>query len=169
MIVERQGTLAEFLPAADVLFQRRPLQARVVSPSMLPLLRPGDRVEVVWVPPDRLQENNIVVTLVNGFLVCHRLVRCYEHDGQRWVVTQGDSVNQPDPPLPSGQVVGRVVRIIPASFGELLLWRLKIWAGSQAGRWRVKFRNLASRGGGSGEMTNGTKISPSEGPLPKSP
>jgi hypothetical protein len=73
---------------------------------MYPFLRPGDRLIIRRVPPERLRRGDIVVLDDKGRLVAHRLVR--RLPGGR-VVLKGDSLPAPDSPLPNpARIIGRV-------------------------------------------------------------
>lgn len=84
----------------------------VVGTSMLPLLHPGDCVEVD-LRPAALCVGDIVVFRVAGESVVHRVVRVRRHasDANLELVTQGDWACRPDPPIGPHQVVGKVVAV----------------------------------------------------------
>lgn len=79
--------------------------------SMAPAMRDGDRLLVS--PLDSLetpQEGDIVIAKRAGRLVAHRLVA---RTGEA-IVTRGDACLRDDPPLPSENILARVVAIDPS-------------------------------------------------------
>lgn len=82
-----------------------PLQ--VSSPSMLPILRPGDTVQVVAARPHELVPGDLVTYQAGEALYTHRLLA--EDDGL--YQTRGDNLFYPDRPVPYAAIVGRVALV----------------------------------------------------------
>lgn len=75
--------------------------------SMLPILRPGDRLTVQSADLAIVRPGQIVQFSLWGRLVCHRVIRhCGSH-----LMTQGDIVPSPDPPVTAENLLGVVVSI----------------------------------------------------------
>jgi len=86
----------------------------VQTGSMVPVLKRGDAVAIVKVDPKTLQAGEIVSYLspVNSAVtVTHRVVRLDLKHGV--VITKGDALAQPDPPVPLDLVLGRVRAQVP--------------------------------------------------------
>ncbi len=88
-----------------------PVTAVVRGGSMAPLLADGDRVAIarrrLYLPGD-------VVAFRAGHgadsrIVAHRLLGYRLHHGRVACVTRGDAAPQADPPVPWGELLGRVV------------------------------------------------------------
>jgi signal peptidase I len=85
-----------------------PVDATVRGGSMAPLFKDGDRVRIararLYLPGDV-----VAFRADDGRIVAHRLLGYRLHHGRLAGVTRGDAVSQPDPPVPFGQLLGRVV------------------------------------------------------------
>ena len=85
-----------------------PVDATVRGGSMAPLLRDGDRVRIararLYLPGDV-----VAFRAGDGRIVAHRLLGYRLHHGRLACVTRGDAIPAPDPPVPFGQLLGRVV------------------------------------------------------------
>jgi signal peptidase I len=84
------------------------LRLRVTGSSMLPSILPGD---VLWFrrcAANEARTGEVVLFTREGRLFAHRLIA--RSAGR--LVTQGDGVTAPDPPLEPEQLVGRACRIL---------------------------------------------------------
>lgn len=98
---------------------------RFSGDSMAPRLNPGDCVHVERVSVEAIAPGHIVAFTQSDvcegeILVLHRVVRVYEQDGERWLVTKGDALPGVDVPLRAADVLGRVAAV----------YSLKGWADS---------------------------------------
>lgn len=75
----------------------------VAGNSMLPILRPGDSVQVAH-GQKSIFRGDIVVFRQNGGLVIHRVLAVRG----KFLLTKGDNRLRPDPPVPSAAVLGKV-------------------------------------------------------------
>jgi RimJ/RimL family protein N-acetyltransferase len=75
--------------------------------SMAPLLRDGDRLRVEPLSGRTPAPGEVVVARRGERLVAHRLVEVIGGE----VVTRGDACRESDPPLPAGELLGRVVAV----------------------------------------------------------
>ena len=102
----REATKNEL--AAEVLQSYRELRLRVVGSSMLPAIWPGD---ILAIRPCGIAEaavGDIVLFSRQRRLFAHRVVsRCGD-----CLLTQGDGVPEPDPPVKPGELIGRVFEIV---------------------------------------------------------
>ncbi|MFC7046675.1 signal peptidase I [Halobacteriaceae archaeon GCM10025711] len=103
----------------------------VMSSSMSPDIAAGDVVIVRSVPPETIQEGD-VITFGDASgpesLTTHRVVDVTERDGTRYFTTKGDANEEADrQPVPASSVVGRVAFHIPY-IGHVVLF-----AQTQAG------------------------------------
>jgi signal peptidase I len=94
--------------AAEIAHQFGEIRLRIAGCSMLPALRPGDIVVVSRPGLAGLKPGHILQVVLNGRLVCHRLIR---REGDLFV-TQGDAAPHPDPPITEDQVLGRVTSVL---------------------------------------------------------
>jgi signal peptidase I len=118
---------------------------RVVSSSMEPALRIGDRVEIA--PAGDLRIGDLILFRQDALLICHRLLRIDD----RCLHAKGDAVDGPPERILHSDVVGRVAAIVrggsrlavpPAPRGSSLpsaRWRDSI------SRVQAKVRHLVSR------------------------
>ncbi|GEM_PF-3053928 len=82
-------------------------RVRVMGTSMLPALRPGD-VLVVRGGSEHPAVNEIVLFLRYGRLFAHRVLRKIGAD----LITRGDALPDPDPPVRAAELLGVVVAVI---------------------------------------------------------
>jgi hypothetical protein len=101
-----RGDVAASL-ALELLTRDGALWVREASPSMLPLIRPGDELQLAPVGPCRIVRGMLVACLREPGLVVHRVVACDETG----VVAKGDALASPDPVVPQDRVVARVVAL----------------------------------------------------------
>jgi len=91
---------------ADALLQGQIVTLKVVSGSMYPVLRVGDRVFVEFVTPTSLHIGDIVVLSTDEELLTHRFLGW--HNGM--LLTKGDAISIADvyrhPPRLLGRVIG---------------------------------------------------------------
>jgi len=91
----------------DVLAREGACWVREASPSMAPLVRPGDELCLTPVPPARLRAGALVGYRRADRLVVHRVLA----RRRAFVVTKGDALGDPDSPVAWEDVVGRVVAL----------------------------------------------------------
>ncbi len=97
--------------AADSLRRGGRLRLQVRGESMLPLLWPGDAVEIADCTLEDIQPGEIVLALREGRLFLHRF---RAHRGQDGFLLRGDSMAAPDPIFPSNAFLGRLVHVTRA-------------------------------------------------------
>src|ERR1051326_9156587 len=83
--------------ASEVLRSSGRLSLQVTGWSMLPCIWPGDTLMVESVTRDDVSEGDIVLFGRDRRLFAHRVTRRAGADGR--IVTRGDSMSQPDPPV----------------------------------------------------------------------
>jgi signal peptidase I len=79
----------------------------VISGSMSPFLRPGDKVVVQQARPEAFRIGDLVVARRKGEFITHRLVSIGKDE---WY-TKGDRCRHLDPPLSKDTIVGKVIEI----------------------------------------------------------
>ncbi len=77
--------------------------------SMFPLLSTGDSVIVT--SPDNLKEGDIILFRDRENLVCHRLVRIINQEGEVYYITRGDALFSTDRPVMAKDVIGKVIDV----------------------------------------------------------
>lgn len=116
----------------------------VQGQSMTPLLRSGDRVQVVPERDSTLQPGEIVLAVSQvGLFIVHRVVS----QSDRTVILRGDACPAPDPSLSRAQILGIVVearrgnrQIVLANLG---LSR-RLWSGALRLRYAWQWWRLRS-------------------------
>ena len=83
------------------------LRLEVISRSMLPVLRPGDKIVVQKVGAESLEIGDLVIALRQGEFITHRLVGL----GSKECYTKGDNAHYLDPPVKSESILGKVIAI----------------------------------------------------------
>lgn len=82
----------------------------VATGSMSNTIEIGDVILVKLIEPNEtLSENEIVVFTQDTTLVTHRIIKI---NGDQ-IITKGDANNTQDDPISRGQIIGKVVKIIP--------------------------------------------------------
>ena len=83
------------------------LKLEVISPSMLPILRPGDKIVVQNTGAESLEIGDVVIALRKGEFITHRLVGL----GSKEYYTKGDNARYLDPPVKLESILGKVIAI----------------------------------------------------------
>jgi signal peptidase I len=96
--------------ASEVLHSSGKLRLQVVGRSMLPTLWPGDTVLVEPVSRERVSAGEIVMFRRGDRFVAHRVVVA-AGEGKSGMITQGDGLPAPDPPVSASEFVGKVMLI----------------------------------------------------------
>lgn len=91
----------------DVLAREGSLWVREASPSMLPLIRPGDELRLAPVSPGQVFRGTLVACRQDARLIIHRVIA----RDAAGVVTKGDALTTPDPAVPWDRVVARVLAL----------------------------------------------------------
>ena len=94
--------------AAEVLQSSGKLRLRVTGWSMLPTVWPGDILIVERVESAEVLEGDIVLFVRHRRLTAHRVVKNHSST----MVTRGDSMRAPDPPVSENEFLGRVSSIV---------------------------------------------------------
>lgn len=84
------------------------VRLRVTGTSMLPLVRPLDILHVRGCAVEDIRLSDVVLFARQGRLFAHRVVA--KPDANR-LLTQGDTIDKPDPLVDRDEVVGRVERV----------------------------------------------------------
>jgi signal peptidase len=93
--------------AAETLLASGQLRLRVTGGSMLPALIPGDVVQFHSCAAEHAEPGDVVLFRREDRFVVHRVVT-KASDG---LLTQGDALAQPDLPVSSADVIGKVVGV----------------------------------------------------------
>jgi len=117
--------------AGQVLRTFGTLSLQVTGSSMLPSLWPGDLLLIHRQDFGQISTGDIVLFARQGRLFAHRVVSPAGKRGHQLLITQGDALREPDPPISSAELLGRVSLVLRAgkwvtpraglSFGGLLL------------------------------------------------
>src|SRR5262249_18169693 len=118
----------------------RELRLRVLGAGMLPAIWPGDILSIQPCGVAEADLGDIVLFTRHGRLFAHRVV---SRSGE-FIVTKGDGVSNPDPPVKPGELVGRVFEIVRR--GKRLRPKTKLSLGGRIAA------ALASRSAGAGRI-----------------
>jgi signal peptidase I len=94
--------------AAEVVRRFGTLRLRVVGSSMLPAIRPNDVLLVRHCRFDDAGPGDVILFVRERRLFAHRVIGL---DRAANLVTQGDSVAQPDPCITTGELLGKVIQV----------------------------------------------------------
>ena len=106
MNTDRRALVEEML--RDELEAGRPVCCAVVSESMRPLLRSGDRVLLELVQSATIDLGDVLVHSSAGEWVTHRLVAMDQTRQPVLLITKGDAAAEPDRPWSIDELVARV-------------------------------------------------------------
>jgi signal peptidase I len=97
--------------AEEVLRSSGSLRLRVTGWSMLPTVMPGDTLLIKRTPGNAVLEGDIVLFGRDRRFFVHRVVaKSLAHNAE--LVTRGDAMSAPDPPVPESDLLGRVSFIL---------------------------------------------------------
>ena len=83
--------------------------------SMEPVLHQGDSLVLGGADPATLHVGDVVWALHEGWPILHRVIDIHiDARGERIVVTKGDNLPEPDPPVKASDVQGQLVLKVPA-------------------------------------------------------
>jgi signal peptidase I len=97
--------------AAEALRSSGKLRLRVNGRSMLPAVWPGDTLLVECAKEGAVHEGDIVLFGRDRRLFAHRVLAKTPAHGGSTIATRGDAMPQPDPPISSHELLGKVAFI----------------------------------------------------------
>lgn len=97
--------------AREVLRSSGTLRLRVTGWSMLPAVMPGDTLVIECISSDAVSEGDIVLFGRDRRLFVHRVIT-KNHPQIAGIVTRGDAMPAPDPPVSEADLLGRVSIIL---------------------------------------------------------
>jgi signal peptidase I len=127
--------------ASEVLRSTGKLRLRVTGWSMLPAVWPGDTLTIERAENETVSEGDIVLCARDRRFSAHRVVRKGEADFA--ILTRGDAMPQPDPPVPSGDLLGKVTMI--ERNGKCITPRRNLHLSEQAIAALIQHSNVAAR------------------------
>jgi signal peptidase I len=98
--------------AGEVLRSSGKLRLQVTGWSMVPTIFPGDMVIVEHSSGERVDKGDIVLFRGARALVAHRVSEKYGRAGDLQIITQGDALARPDPPVSAAQLLGKVSFVV---------------------------------------------------------
>jgi signal peptidase I len=99
------------------------ITAPTCGTSMVPIIRPKNKVVVTGCPPDKLRCGDIIVfqpASSRHIVAGHRLIFKKKSDGQDIFYAKGDSQRRYDLPIYKAQVLGKIIKIKKRHFSILL-------------------------------------------------
>lgn len=129
--------------AADVLRSSGVLRLKVTGWSMLPTVWPGDTLVVEHGGSDRAVSGDLVLVVREGRLFAHRLIQNVVDGGSTEILTRGDAMERPDPPIHKNGLVGKVTRIVRN--GKSIVPRRDLRLSERAIAAMVRRSDLAAR------------------------
>jgi signal peptidase I len=97
--------------AAEVLRSSGTLRLRVSGSSMLPSIWPGDVLVIRRREIGQVRPGETAFISSHGRLVAHRVKAVQGAAAKEYLITQGDTVPSPDPPVTAENLLGVVVTI----------------------------------------------------------
>jgi signal peptidase I len=97
--------------ASEVLASSGALRLRVTGWSMLPTVMPGDTLVIERIPSDAVSEGDIVLFGRDRRFFVHRVISKGPPQ-PAGIVTRGDAMPAPDPPVSQSDLLGRVSFIL---------------------------------------------------------
>lgn len=97
--------------ASEILRSSGKLRLQVTGWSMLPAVLPGDTLHIESAENSHLSEGDIVLFGRDRRLFAHRIVAKSRRSGNSQIVTRGDAMPQPDPPVTENELLGKVAYI----------------------------------------------------------
>ncbi len=125
--------------ATDALHAFGHLRLRVTGASMLPAVLPGDVLQFESCDATQVETGDVVLFRRNDQLVIHRMLSRTSST----LLTQGDALARPDPPVAHTDVLAKVVGI--SRQGRPMARRHPATLGERATRWLLRRSNLATR------------------------
>lgn len=98
--------------AGQVLRSFGTLRLRVTGSSMIPSLWPRDVLLIHREDFGRISTGDIVLFARQGRLFAHRVVSTAGEQGSKQLVTRGDALGAPDPPVTPDEFLGRVSLVL---------------------------------------------------------
>ena len=98
--------------AGEVLSSSGRLRLRVTGWSMLPAIFPGDTLVIEPASSESVGKGDIVLFRRDGRLFAHRVSGKSGSASDFQIVTQGDGMANPDPPVSSSQLLGKVSFVV---------------------------------------------------------
>ena len=90
----------------------------ISTSSMLPALRPGDRVVVRAARADQVRTGDIVIREMADSWIAHRVIDSFVSSNGTHLVTKGDNALTSDPMWEPGQLTGAIVAVVRAGQSE---------------------------------------------------
>jgi signal peptidase I len=87
------------------------LKLRATGVSMLPTLWPGDLLTVQSHQPEHAEPGEFVLYMRGGRFFIHRIVRKSLAGNQTFLITRGDCMAENDPPVRSGELLGKITEV----------------------------------------------------------
>jgi signal peptidase len=125
--------------AAEALDSSGQLRLRATGTSMLPALRPGDMLQFHSYRIESAAVGDIVLFRRADSLVIHRVIA----RSDTGLVTQGDALAAPDPPVSNADVLGTLVSVTRR--GRRMSWNPSTHASLGVTRWLFRRFDLATR------------------------
>lgn len=86
------------------------IQLSAIGFSMLPLIHPGQRIEVVSSPVSEIKPGDIVLVKKNNSFILHR-VHAVPRNGSTLFITKGDNTDRYDEPVSPESITGKVISV----------------------------------------------------------
>ena len=113
----------------------------VTGASMLPAIWPGDVLEVRQQSMGEVLPGHIVLFGREGRLFAHRVVEKTGRQDRAFLVTRGDCLGKPDPPVCPEELLGRVTTIVRGN--RRIVPRLTCWG--RVASWLLRRSDFCTR------------------------
>jgi signal peptidase I len=98
--------------ASEVLRSSGRLRLRVTGWSMVPTIFPGDTIVIEHAGSECVNKGDIVLFHRDRRLFVHRVSGKTGSAGDLRIITQGDGMRRPDPPVAGSQLLGKVSLVV---------------------------------------------------------
>lgn len=96
----------------SLLAEGKTIRVKADGYSMYPVMKPGSVIFIHPLNSNETPSGGEIIALKKDFgLVVHRCIRTFEDEGEKYIVTRGDSHLEEDLPEPFSSIAGRVIRV----------------------------------------------------------
>lgn len=107
---DTHASVEELIRALRSKLRTHPVRVPMRGRSMLPTIRPGERVVIVSVPPSEVECGAIVLFIAGGRTILHRVIYKEWVDGEVMFLTRGDNCQSLDNWVLRGRAILGVAR-----------------------------------------------------------
>jgi signal peptidase I len=107
--IEKESLEMELM--TETLERGKKLRFRALGGSMFPTIRGGDIITLEPAESGNTSRGDLLFFQNDGQFLVHRLIKKQQINGELFLITRGDNMPIPDPPLKSSKLRGKVVML----------------------------------------------------------